>query len=175
MDQPLAERVAALAQEAAGERAQLERRKRELVDERDAEIAAVRARYVERTAEIDDELKTIARLQRALNPEREYKRRERKDTSAQRRKQAWRPSAATMATIRQAMHDGAETVTTIAKHPAVTVSSSTVSIALGLMRDESLVRLAGSTGGKGAARRYRLTPEGRDEPTNGRVTVESQA
>jgi hypothetical protein len=178
MDTPLVERVAALAAEAESEATALAQRKAEMLTEREAEVAAVRERYAVKLAEIDSELKVIAKLRRALTPEAERKRRERKDTSDQRRKQSWKPSAETMTTILRAMESGAETVPTITAHEGVSVSSSSVKIGLDAMRDEGKIRLAGTTGGKGAAKKYKLTPQGREalsESSNGRVIVESQA
>jgi hypothetical protein len=184
---PLADRVRELALEAAVERQELERRRAELNAARDEEIEAIRQRHITESRRemeevrqryageretIDSELKTIARLSRALS---DKPRQTRKKPGAP--SQKWRPSPEAFAAVMHAMDAGAETITQISGHEAVSVSTTTIKLALDHMRDESHVRLAGMTGGKANARRYKLTPQGREamNATNGRVTVESQA
>lgn len=175
---PLVDRVRELANEALEERQALDARKAALRVERDESIERIRNDYVSAVAEIDAEIRQIEKLQRALSPEAQKRAANRKDTSEARRKQAWRPSAETMHSVLAAMSDGKETVSEIEAHDAISVSRGTVDLAVSLLRDEGQIRLAGSTGGKGAARRYKLTPQGREaleHTSNGRVTVEPQA
>lgn len=182
MGPSLSERARELVLDAEVEREALERRKAELLTEREAEVAKVREDYRGKLDEIETELALATRLRKALDPE-GVKREAAERAAAKRQRkaavvkpgapsQAWRPSKESFAMVYQALADGGETVNGIADMPFVTVSTSTVKLVLDYGRQEGTVRLAGQANGRGGAKRYRITPEGQEQLTsNGRTVV----
>lgn len=168
MEPSLSERARALVLEAEVEREALERRRQEVMSERETEVAEVRERYRAILDKIDDDLALAMRLRKALDPEgakRTAAAKTAAKTAERRRKTApaWRPRPEVFAVVYESISSGHETVREIAEAPEVNVSEATVKIVLDYARDEGSVRLAGK---KGQARCYRLTPQGAEVAQN---------
>lgn len=188
LEQSLSDRVRELALDAEVERETLERRKAEALEEREAEVAKVRERYRVTLDAIEAELALADRLRKALDPEGA-----KRDAAAKRARTAaakqaarkpgppsqnWRPKPETFVAVLSAMDDDHETVNQIAEAPGVNVSTSTIKLVMDYSREVGHVRLAGTVG-RGGAKRYRLTPQGREylesASMNGASPVESHA
>ena len=175
----LSERARELVLDAEVERETLERRKAELLTEREAEVAKVREEYRGKLDEIERDLDLATRLRKALDPEGAKRDAAAKAAAKRQRKapakpgapsQNWRPRPEVFDRVFQALSEGHETVNDIAATEGVNVSTSTVKLALDHARDEGMVRLAGTVPGKSGAKLYRLTPEGEEsvaQRTNG--------
>jgi DNA-binding transcriptional ArsR family regulator len=166
----LTERLRAMLAETADERSGLETRRSELAAERDAKLDEVRREYGERIAVIDAELATVKRIERALDPPERVKRDSgengAKTPAKPSRALSWRPKDDAMREVLLAIDGGASTVSEITA--AVSVSRGTVDSAIAWLREDGLVRLAGTVkpgNGHGEARAYRLTPQGTIEAT----------
>jgi hypothetical protein len=193
LEPSLSDRVRELALDAEVEREALERRKAEAIAQREAEVAEVRERYRVTLDGIEAELTLASRLRKALDPEGAKREAADKRARAAVARQAaerasgpgspsqkWRPRPDVFLSVYRAMSDGErETVGQICEAPEVTVSGSTVKLAIDYAREAGHVRLAGTVG-RGGAKRYRLTPQGREHladlsaSTNG-SDVESHA
>lgn len=151
------ERARALLDEGRVEIQRLDARHAELVKNRDAEVARVRERYAGQLAEIADERKVLARLERALDPQAAKPSPRRSRGEEQTAPRAWTPKQEQLDAILAALGEGIETV------PAVTgridASSTTAKYGIDALREQGLVRLAGM--GRNNVRLYRLTPPGR--------------
>jgi DNA-binding transcriptional ArsR family regulator len=165
----LTERLRAMLAETADERSGLETRRSELAAERDAKLDEVRREYGERIAVIDAELATVKRIERALDPPERVKRDSgengAKTPAKPSRALSWRPKDDAMREVLLAIDGGASTVTAITD--AVSVSRGTVESAVAWLREDGLVRLAGTVkiNDRNEARRYVLTPSGTIEAT----------
>jgi DNA-binding transcriptional ArsR family regulator len=166
----LTERLRAMLAETTDERSGLETRRSELAAERDAKLDEVRREYGERLAAIDSDLATVKRIERALDPPERTKRDDgengAKPPAKVPRALSWRPKDVAMREVLLAIDGGAETVTDITA--AVSVSRGTVESAVAWLREDGLVRLAGTVKAGNShndARRYRLTPQGTIEAT----------
>lgn len=183
MGPSLSERARELVLDAEVEREALERRKAELLTEREAEVAKVREDYRGKLDEIETELALATRLRKALDPEGAKREAAAAKATKRERKapakpgapsQNWRPRPEVFDRVFVALSEGHETVNDIASSEGVNVSTSTVKLALDHARDEGKVRLAGTVPGKSGARLYRLTPEGEEsvaQRMNGRNVV----
>jgi hypothetical protein len=174
LEPSLSDRVRELALDAEVERETLERRKAETIAQREAEVAEVRERYRVTLDAIEAELTLAARLRKALDPEGAKREAATKRARTAAAKQAaervgpgapsqkWRPRPEVFLALFQAMSDGErETVAQIVEAPEVNVSGSTIKLAIDYAREAGHIRLAG-TAGRGGAKRYRLTPQGRE-------------
>lgn len=166
----LTERLRAMLAETTDERSRLETQRSELAAERDAKLDEVRQEYSERMAVIDADLATAKRVERALDPPERIKRDSgengAKAPAKPPRVLTWRPKDAAMREVLLAIDGGALTVTDITA--VVSVSRGTVDSAIAWLREDGLVRLAGTVkpgSGHGEARAYRLTPQGTIEAT----------
>jgi DNA-binding transcriptional ArsR family regulator len=166
----LTERLRAMLAETTDERSGLETRRSELAAERDAKLDEVRREYGERIAVIDAELATVKRIERALDPPERVKRDSgengAKTPAKPPRNLRWRPKDAAMREVLLAIDGGAATVSEITE--AVSVSRGTVDNAVAWLREDGLVRLAGTVktpNGRSEAKAYRLTPQGTIEAT----------
>jgi predicted transcriptional regulator len=188
LEPSLSDRVRELALDAEVEREALERRKAEALEEREAEVAKVRERYRVQLDAIEAELALAARLRRALDPDGAKREAAEKRARVAAAKQAarkpgapsqnWRPKPEVFVAVLSAMDDEHETVNQIAEAPGVNVSTSTIKLVMDYSREAGHVRLAGTTG-RGGAKRYRLTPQGREHlesaSMNGASPIESHA
>lgn len=180
----LTDRVRELAAEAERESEELERQRTRIASERDAAIAEVqerhtramraevettRERFRERIGSIDADLSAARRLTKALAPAKPPKPRQPKPTHPGAPSQKWKPSEAVFRAVAEAITDGHEYVQAIADSERVTVSKTSVKLAIDHMRADGRIRLAGTT--DSGAKRYRLTPDGeswlRTSTTNG--------
>lgn len=184
-EEPLAtltERLRAMLGEAADERASAEQQRKELAAERDAKIDAIRSEYAGRIATLDESLSMLKRVERALMTPEEKRALEGEKPTAEPAREVmtetakrFRPNDKMLREILAAIESGHETVADIT--PVVECSRGSVEAGIPHLRDDGLIRLAGTVkvrGGNGSARAYRITPEGeqflatnREPVTNG--------
>lgn len=172
----LTERLRAMLAEAGGEREQLEAQRSELMAERDSRIDAIRTEYAAKLAAIDADLATAKRIERALEPP-ERKAKEPAATPGRKRKPVkWRPRPENVRAILNAVESGRETISEI--EAAVDLTRSGVDNAMASLREDNLIRLAGSKtveGTNAKARIYRLTPAGTEYLNEQREPVSNGA
>lgn len=177
----LTDKARELLEAAQGEREELQRRKADLLSEREADVARVREQYRVRLDAVEAELELADRLWRALDPEGFKAERE---SRAKRNGRGpgrppkepttttnnWRPNDESLRVVLGAIVEGKDTVGQIAKIRDVS-SRATVDRAVNVLREDGLIRLAGV--GQYNAKKYRLTPEGHEWLTH-RMTPEPE-
>lgn len=170
----LTERLRAMLAETESERSSLESRRAELAAERDSRIDAIRTEYAEKLTALDADLAMVKRIERALEPPES---RQARQAPPQRTRPVtevpkWRPTNVNLRAVLAAIETGHETVSTITE--VVDVSRGTVDNAIGTLRSDGMIRLAGTIAANehGAkARAYKLTPAGIEFLNANRGTV----
>jgi hypothetical protein len=153
-----ADRAKALAEEGARHSAELETRRQGLIAEREEEVKRVRETFAVRIYEVEAELATVRKLQRALEPEQPREARRVRPKAGEEPRRAWTPRLQVLDAIVLAMAGGIEHAKRIAERTGY--SESTMKYGLDHLRDEGLVRLAGVERDRHKARIWKLTPAG---------------
>lgn len=162
-----------LLAEARAEAASADRRKAELVAERDTKIADIRARiadvraeYKAKFDEVDEVSKVIGRLERALDPPKAGRpkgsttQRNGRNGSPEHNGRHWTPKRETRDQLLAALSEDREQNTASEIARRLPFSEATAKYAIDALRDDGEIRLAAQ--GRGGRKFYAITPKGRE-------------
>lgn len=159
----LKDRFTQWLEEAQAECDRVTETREKLLAERDARIAALRREYADRLSALDEELSTVRRMERALNPSAPAAPKPKAKTEGR----GPQVSAELQLAVLRAVHGGAGTARDIVDS-GIQCSKVTVHAALKNLRNDGLVRLAGQVPRQGTApgtsgvgsKLYKITPDG---------------